>query len=542
MLEQPAAGDRPVGDAEPRHGRPGGDGLRPLVRREDVREDRQRRGHDRGRTETHQGTRSDQGVRAVGEGGERRSGAEDDKTGHERPAAAEAVSEAAGGEQEPGEDEQVAVHDPLQLARAGAQVIADRRQADVEDGVADRDDEQAEGQHSERLPAPGISGVCGLKPSGELGGRGGEGAACRSRPQSTNADFARTHLIDLLDTLAPPMLDVRRLHMLRSRRPRGIAVRRGARARLHPARGLPPHRPARGGGRHRPAHAPRPRRPAHGRRASRSSTTPTPYFSPPRTRPRRRSPRSPACAAGRVRVCRVRRRAARRRRRCALSRLRAAHPARRRSPSSRPSRPTRLPSCCAPGRGRPRARRSPTPPSASATARTSRQPLLARPARTPVLPAAHPAAGGGGPGRARRARRRDVDRGLPALPRHLLHRGLRGAGFAPRIDVRDRRPPHGPVARSPPGLGVSLLPALALGLGPPRRRRRPAGGGRPARTIAAVLPAAERRPPAVTAALAALEGAAAEMATDAHATSLGRGLTRSRFARVGLAVPPGACE
>ncbi len=54
---------------------------------------------------------------------------EDDEPGHERPAAAEAVAEAAGGQQQAGEHEQVAVDDPLQLAGARAELVADRRQA-----------------------------------------------------------------------------------------------------------------------------------------------------------------------------------------------------------------------------------------------------------------------------------------------------------------------------------------------------------------------------------------------------------------------------
>ena len=56
--------------------------------------------------------------RSVDRAASDRSGPEDDEAGHERAPAAEAVAEAAGGEQQPGEDQQVAVHDPLQLARA----------------------------------------------------------------------------------------------------------------------------------------------------------------------------------------------------------------------------------------------------------------------------------------------------------------------------------------------------------------------------------------------------------------------------------------
>ena len=54
VLDQEAAGDRSDRDAEPRHRGPDGDRLRPLVRREDVGQDRQRRGHDPGRAEAHE--------------------------------------------------------------------------------------------------------------------------------------------------------------------------------------------------------------------------------------------------------------------------------------------------------------------------------------------------------------------------------------------------------------------------------------------------------------------------------------------------------
>jgi DNA-binding transcriptional LysR family regulator len=71
------------------------------------------------------------------------------------------------------------------------------------------------------------------------------------------------------------------------------------------------------------------------------------------------------------------------------------------------------------------------------------------------------------------------------------------------------------------GLGVSLLPALALC----SAQRddvavRPVAGD-PARTVELVLRAADRRPPAVDAAVAALRDAAAELAGTAPATRLG---------------------
>ena len=68
VLDQPAARDRPDRDAHPGHRRPDRDRLRALVLGEDVREDRERRRHDRRRADAHQGTRGDQLGRAARDG------------------------------------------------------------------------------------------------------------------------------------------------------------------------------------------------------------------------------------------------------------------------------------------------------------------------------------------------------------------------------------------------------------------------------------------------------------------------------------------
>ena len=54
VLEQDSAGERAEDDPDARHGGPGGDRLRPLVRREDRRDDRERRGHDERAADSHQ--------------------------------------------------------------------------------------------------------------------------------------------------------------------------------------------------------------------------------------------------------------------------------------------------------------------------------------------------------------------------------------------------------------------------------------------------------------------------------------------------------
>ena len=102
---------------------------------------------------------------------------------------------------------------------------------------------------------------------------------------------------------------------------------------------------------------------------------------------------------------------------------------------------------------------------------------------------------------------------------HLLH-VARTAGFDPGIAFAtdDYVTVQSLVAG---GLGVTLLPALSL-----CAVRRPDVAvrtveGRPGRTVELVLPLAERHPPAVTAMIAALREAAADLAATPEAAALG---------------------
>ena len=80
-----------------------------LVGGEDVDEDGQGRGHDEGAADAHEGAGGDELRRVGGQRGERRAGAEHEQAGGEGALAAEAVAEAAGGQQQAGEDEHVGV-------------------------------------------------------------------------------------------------------------------------------------------------------------------------------------------------------------------------------------------------------------------------------------------------------------------------------------------------------------------------------------------------------------------------------------------------
>jgi molybdate transport repressor ModE-like protein len=145
-------------------------------------------------------------------------------------------------------------------------------------------------------------------------------------------------------------------------------------------------------------------------------------------------------------------------------------------------------------------------------------PLLRDPTHA-VLPAGHPQARGKRPLTLSKLAGETWIAGCERCRGHLLH-VADAAGFAPRIDFAtdDHLTVQSLIAA---GLGVSLLPALALCSA--RRDdvaiRRVAG--EPARTVEVVLPAADRRPPAVTATLAALGAAARALAAEPAARGLG---------------------
>ena len=145
-------------------------------------------------------------------------------------------------------------------------------------------------------------------------------------------------------------------------------------------------------------------------------------------------------------------------------------------------------------------------------------PLLRDPSLA-VLPAAHPAASKRGPIALEDLEGETWIAGCERCRAHLLH--VTGeAGFAPQIAFAtdDHLTVQSLIAA---GLGVSLLPALALCAA---RRDDIAVlpvEGDPARTVEVVLPAAERRPPAVATMVAALQATAAELAAGEGARALG---------------------
>ena len=109
----------------------------------------------------------DQRGRVGRQAGGRRGEREDDDADQEDAAAAEDVAEAPAGREQHREGERVAVDRPLQAGDRGAEVLLDRRQRDVHDGVVEHDHEQREAHRSERPPLAVLVGdqvaVTGVK-------------------------------------------------------------------------------------------------------------------------------------------------------------------------------------------------------------------------------------------------------------------------------------------------------------------------------------------------------------------------------------------
>jgi len=138
VLEQKAAGDRADRHGNADHGCPDTDGSRTLLGvGEDVDQDRQRCGEDHRRANTHQGTGPDQLARGRRERCERGGDREDHQAELQDALASEAVTEVTHGQQQCREHERVGVHDPLQLGRAGAELLVQRGKRHIHDRVVD---------------------------------------------------------------------------------------------------------------------------------------------------------------------------------------------------------------------------------------------------------------------------------------------------------------------------------------------------------------------------------------------------------------------
>jgi molybdate transport repressor ModE-like protein len=146
------------------------------------------------------------------------------------------------------------------------------------------------------------------------------------------------------------------------------------------------------------------------------------------------------------------------------------------------------------------------------------RPLLRDPSLA-VLPPAHPLAGGPGPLDLADLHGETWIAGCERCRVHLLH-VARDAGFEPPIAYAtdDYVTVQALVAG---GLGVTLLPSLALAAVRRDDIAVRAVAGEPGRTVEVVMPLAERHPPAVVAMLASLTEAAAALAATPGAAALG---------------------
>ncbi len=97
--KEEAAESRADDDPDTGHCRPCRDRLRPLTRREDCIQDRERRGHDESGAEAHQDSIGDQHAGTRGEGSGQAAEGEDAETADERQATAVAVAERPGRDQ-----------------------------------------------------------------------------------------------------------------------------------------------------------------------------------------------------------------------------------------------------------------------------------------------------------------------------------------------------------------------------------------------------------------------------------------------------------
>ena len=160
MRQQQSADDRAECDPGPACRPPEADRALPLVRLgEGVGDDRQRGGHDQRGSDAHARTGRDERPDRAGKRGPGRAGRECNQAGEERALAADSVGEAARHEHQPGEQHDVGIDDPLQIARAGVQLAHERRQGDVEDGAVERDDQQRHAQHGQREPVSRRNGL-----------------------------------------------------------------------------------------------------------------------------------------------------------------------------------------------------------------------------------------------------------------------------------------------------------------------------------------------------------------------------------------------
>ena len=152
-----------TGEADPDRDRPGA-----LLRWEHRDDQREGRRHQQRGTDPAHGSPCDDLARRTTETADERAGREHHEASEGGALATEAIADGAGREKEAGEHERVGVDDPLQLGRAGTEVLLDPRERGVEPRHRHDDHDEGEAQDGEEEPTP----VVHLRPFVERHGDG----------------------------------------------------------------------------------------------------------------------------------------------------------------------------------------------------------------------------------------------------------------------------------------------------------------------------------------------------------------------------------
>jgi len=143
-FDQRAAYQRAEPDADTRNATPDADGTGAFARLgEDIGDDRHRNRIEHRAAERLHHAKGDEPSDRRCEAAQERPADEDHEAGLEGAAPADTVGGRAGQQQETREDDDIGVDGPLQSGDGGAEILADRRQCDVDDRGVHADDEQA---------------------------------------------------------------------------------------------------------------------------------------------------------------------------------------------------------------------------------------------------------------------------------------------------------------------------------------------------------------------------------------------------------------
>jgi hypothetical protein len=156
VLQQEPADDGSDGGARRCHRSPDADGEAPLPRVvEEVADQGEGGRHQGGAGDTEQGPRQNHHLGRLGVGVEHGDRTEGGGSAQQQLLAADAVTEAAHGDQEPGDDEGVDVTDPEQLGTGRFEVLAEERGREAQHGGVDGHQQHGEDEYGQRDPPPG---------------------------------------------------------------------------------------------------------------------------------------------------------------------------------------------------------------------------------------------------------------------------------------------------------------------------------------------------------------------------------------------------